>query len=414
MRRIPRGQLYVDPFGAARHALFSRTSVSSFERAFAREHGVEEAIALPHARVALRLILEVLSLPRGSRVAMSPVTIPEIVSVITMAGLEPLFVDLGERTCNVDCDALERAIDSRTSAILVTHLCGFPSDMARIRAIAAKHSLELLEDCSQVPGTFLEGRALGLFGRAGFFSLTTLKPVSSFYGGITITADRAFAKELRTLGGRLPPPLPRKAYARLFVRDAALFAASEPRLFRAVGHRALSSAERLAPGAVREFQRGNVTNAPARRHRVTRLDRLPDWMYARYSDFQASIAASALLRLRDGIARRRELSLELLERLDRAAVPGLVDRRFVAASTFWRFPLWTEDPQRLHRALLARGVDNSGTNLGCASREPAFAELARDTPHARRFVDRMLFLPMHPTMTRDDVRYIADVVADCR
>ena len=83
--------------------------------------------------------------------------------------------------------------------------------------------------------------------------------------------------------------------------------------------------------------------------------------------------------------------------------------------TFWRFPLWISPPTdlaALRRRLLARGVDTSPTNLECCSREAAFAGCAADTPEARRFVDAMIFLPMHPSLTEADVHRVArEVIA---
>lgn len=425
LRKLPRGQLYFHPLAVA-GATLSRLGprppafsvVRRFEEAFAAALSAPAAVALPHARVALAYLLRILDLPAGSEVLMTPVTIPEIVSVVLMAGLRPVFVDLGARTCNIDCDDLERKITPRARLILVTHLCGFPSDIRRIEALARKHNLDLLEDCSQVPGTRTDDRTLGLFGRAGFMSLTPLKPVSTFHGGMTITTDAAIARELRGLDETAPPPLSLKKTARLLFRDHLLHAVTNVGTFSAVTYWAVRAGESLNPEAVREFQRGNLFNSPDKRMaKVTRLDRLPDWMYSRYSDFQAQTGFEPLAHLEEGNRRRRELSLYLLETLSKAGVPGLVRIEGNPADcTFWRFPLWVEAPadlRALRRHLLLRGIDSSPTNLVCCSREEAFADCAADTPEARRFVDEMIFLPMHPNLAEADMDRIAEGVITC-
>lgn len=390
--------------------------VRRFERAFADALDAPAAVALPHARVALHHLLTVLALPRGSEVVMTPVTIPEIVSVVLMAGLVPVFVDLAPYTCNVDVDALERAITPRTRLLLLTHLCGLPSEMERVMALAARHGLEVLEDCSQVPATRHRGRALGLFGRAGFLSLTPLKPVSTFHGGMTVTHDRHLERELRRCVEASPPPLPPREMLRLLARDQVLHAATHPAVFSRLTWYGVRAGESLRPEVVREFQRGNLFNDPVRRRRVVRLDRLPERMLARYSDLQAATGLRGLRTLAAGNARRRELSLRLLGLLREAGVPGLVRIPVDEGDcTFWRFPLWVDDPARipaLRRRLLARGVDTSPTNLECCSREEAFAEWRADTPEARRYVDAMIFLPMHPDLTDADMRRVAREVAD--
>ena len=423
LRKLPRGQLYFDPAGVladtARHLAPTGDAgvvVRRFERAFAAQLGSAAAVALPHARVALHYLLRALALPAGSEVAMTPVTIPDVVSVVLLAGLRPVFVDLAPRTCNIDCDDLARKITPRTRALLLTHLCGLPSEMERVLAIARRHDLEVLEDCSQVPGTRHRGRALGRFGRAGFLSLTPLKPVSTFHGGMTITDDRALERELRRLDAAAPPPLPPPALLQLLLRDNVLHAATCPTWFSRVTWHGVRAGEALRPEVVREFQRGNLLNRPARRHRVTRRDALPAAMYARYSDLQAATGLRGLRTLDEGNRRRRELSLRLLDRLRAAGVPGLVSLTADADDcTFWRFPLWVDDPAQLEplrRHLRARGIDTSSTNLVCCSREEAFGEFRADTPEARRYVDEMIFLPMHPSLTTDDVDRVARAVAE--
>ena len=422
-RKIPRGQLYFDPkvvLSESLRRLGSRPIegdvVHRFERAFAAQLPGALAIALPHARVALRYLLQALALPSASEVVMTPATIPEIVNVILMAGMRPVFVDLAPRTSNIDCDDLERKITPRARLLLITHLCGLPSEMDRVMAIAGRHGLEVLEDCSQVHGTYYRGHPLGLFGRAGFMSLTSLKPVATFHGGMTITGDPALERELRRIDAAAPPPLSRSKLLQLFIRDFLLHGVTNLTSFSWATYYAVRATESLSPELVREFQRGNLFNSPERRFKVRRIERLPESMYARYSDYQATIGLRMLPTLAEGNRRRRHLSLQLLQLLEERNVPGLL-RITVDENdcTFWRFPLWVEGPATpdgLRHHLLTRGIDSSATNLPCCSREEAFGEFAADTPEARRFVDEMIFLPMHPNLNEGDMLHIATAVSD--
>lgn len=347
---------------------------------------------------------------------MTPVTIPDIVSVVILAGLTPVFVDLAPFTCDVDCDDLARKITARSRLVLVTHLCGIPSEMERVMELARRHGLEVLEDCSQVPGTRHGGLALGLHGRAGFMSLTPLKPVSTLHGGMTVTRDVALARELRRRVAASPPSLPPKTLARLLARDATLHLATHPAVFPRVTFHAVRALESLRPEVVTEFQRGNLFNDPARRRRVRRIERLPAWMDARFSDAQAAMGLRGVRSLDGDNHLRRARALRLLGLLQSAGVPGL-PRLVVDASecTFWRFPLWVGAPSEvapLRRKLLAQGVDTSPTNLECCSREDAFAPWSADTPEARRYVDAMIFLPMHSALSEADVDHVARAVID--
>lgn len=418
-RRYPRAQVYFDPvpmtaafLGALPRGSQSGPVCRDFERHMARTLGAAHAVALPHARVALDALLGALALPPGSEVLMTPVTIPDIVNVVLMHGLRPVFVDLGHRTCNIDCDALERSVTPRSRLILLTHLAGIPSAMDRITALAARHGLEVLEDCSQAMGTTFHGRPLGTFGRAGFFSMTPLKPLSTFTGGLVITDDPALDAELRRYGQRLPPP-GRGALLALLAREHVLWAASEPALFRLAGHRAVAALEAARPSWVAELQRGNLAVWRPRRLAPLRRAHLPAPMLVQYADAQAAVGLRGVRALASDNRERRDLALSLLALLGERGLTGGPRPLCPDECTFWRFPYFASDVGALRDRLRRHGVDSSATNLPCMSREPEYPELAADTPEARRFTDEMVFLPLHPGMGPDDMRRLADVVARC-
>jgi dTDP-4-amino-4,6-dideoxygalactose transaminase len=418
-RKLPRGQLYLpDLRRIGRGLLASLASpsrgarVDALEARFATALESRDAVLLPHARVALLAILRTLDLPPGSEVLMTPVTIPDVVNAVLVAGLRPVFVDLDERTCNVDPLALATSVTPATRVVLITHLSGLASPMDAILEIASKHGLVVLEDCSQAMGTRYRGRMLGTFGKAGFYSLSTLKPVASFHGGLAITNDDALASTLREAARAMPLPSRRWLF-KMFARDAILHAASHPLPFSLAGYYGMAALEQLAPAIVDELQRGNIVYDSARRAaRVKRKTEIAASFFAAYTDAQAVLAEGCLDAMDAGNRRRAELVARLHHRLQEASVPGLVRLDPLGSPTFWRYPLWTSDPEALRAALRRRGIDAARTNLCCASREPAFADFAATTPHAVAFVDRMVFLPLHPNLDERDMDHLAGAVIE--
>ncbi len=418
-RKLPRGQLYLPDLRRVGRGLVAALSppsrgarVDALERRFAAALESRDAVLLPHARVALLAILRALDLPPGSEVLMTPVTIPDVVNAVLVAGLRPVFVDLGERTCNVDPDALACRVSPRSRVVLVTHLSGLASPMDEIRCVAEAHRLVVLEDCSQAMGARFRGKMLGTFGRAGFSSLSTLKPVASFHGGLAVTDDAALAAALREAARAMPAPSRRWLFE-MFARDAVLHAASHPLPFSLAGYYGVAVLERLAPAIVDELQRGNLVYDPARRiARVKRKTELAASFFAAYTDAQAVLAEGCLDVMDAGNRRRTELVARLHGQLEAAGVPGLVRLDPRGSPTFWRYPLWTSDPGALRASLRRRGIDAARTNLCCASREPAFAELAAETPNAVAFVDGMVFLPLHPNLDERDMDHVARAVIE--
>ena len=418
-RKLPRGQLYLPDLRRIGLGLVASLAsptrgarVDALEARFAAALDSREAALFPHARVALLEILRALDLPPGSEVLMTPVTIPDVVNAVLVAGLRPVFVDLGKRTCNVDPAALAARVTPAARVVLITHLSGLASPMDGILAVAKAHDLVLLEDCSQAMGTRYRGQMLGTFGNAGFYSLSTLKPVASFHGGLAITDDVALAEALRTAARAMPVPT-RRWLLKMFARDAILHAASHPLPFSLAGYYGMAALERLAPAIVDELQRGNIVYDSARRAaRVKRKTELAPSFFAAYTDAQAVLAEGCLDVMNAGNRRRAGLVARLHAQLTAASVPGLVRLDPLGSPTFWRYPLWTSDPEALRASLRRRGIDAARTNLCCASREPAFAEHAAATPNAVAFVDRMVFLPLHPNLDEGDMDHLARGVID--
>ena len=80
----------------------------------------------------------------------------------------PVFVDIDFDTMNIDPDKIEEAITPRTKAIIVVHLHGLPAQMEKIRAIARKHNLKVIEDACQAHGAKFDGKKVGTIGHCSF------------------------------------------------------------------------------------------------------------------------------------------------------------------------------------------------------------------------------------------------------
>lgn len=112
----------------------------------------------------------------------------------------PVFCDIERSTLCLDPDDVARRITPRTRGIIVVHMCGYPADMDRLMAIAARHGLQLLEDYSHAHGTRYKGRLAGSIGHANAASIMTGKPLAAGEGGMLNTDDRAIWERAVMLG----------------------------------------------------------------------------------------------------------------------------------------------------------------------------------------------------------------------
>jgi dTDP-4-amino-4,6-dideoxygalactose transaminase len=172
--------------------------VERFERAFAEVCGVAHAVAVCNGTAALHLALLANGVGPGDEVITTPFSFVATSNSILMTGARPVFVDIDEETFNLDVGLIEAAITPRTKAILPVHLYGQPVEMDRLLTIAERHNLAVIEDAAQAIGALDRGRPTGSFG-TGCFSLYATKNIMSGEGGMITTDDPAIADRIRLL-----------------------------------------------------------------------------------------------------------------------------------------------------------------------------------------------------------------------
>ncbi len=171
----------------------------AFERELADYFGVEHCALVANATSALMLALRGMGIAPGDEVITPSHTAFPTIEAIFNAGATPIFVDTDE-THTLDPQAVRRAITHRTRALLPVHLFGQACDMDALLAIAEAHGLKLLEDCAQAHGARDKGRKVGSIGDAAVLSFYASKnlPVMGD-GGALLTSDGKLAERVRML-----------------------------------------------------------------------------------------------------------------------------------------------------------------------------------------------------------------------
>ncbi|MGC6478914.1 MAG: DegT/DnrJ/EryC1/StrS family aminotransferase [Flavobacteriaceae bacterium] len=152
---------------------------------------------------ALQIALMALDLKPGDEVITADFTFAATVEVIALLGLTPVLVDIHPETYNIDPAAVEKAISSRTKAIIPIHLFGQAAPMEPLMEIAQKHNLHIVEDNAQGIGatyTFSNGskRKTGTIGTIGTTSFFPSKNLGGYGdGGALFTTDEALAQKIR-------------------------------------------------------------------------------------------------------------------------------------------------------------------------------------------------------------------------
>jgi dTDP-4-amino-4,6-dideoxygalactose transaminase len=176
--------------------------VRIFEDKFAKLLGVKETVAVSSGADAVALALAVLhdyGAQRGDEVIVPALSFVATGNAVLQAGFKPVFVDIDIKTLNLDPDHIEAAINKKTRAILPVHLMGKPADMNRIKSIAKKHGLYVIEDAAEAHGALYRGKPAGSMGDLGAFSLYIAHIITTGEGGIVTTNSEKHAEILRSL-----------------------------------------------------------------------------------------------------------------------------------------------------------------------------------------------------------------------
>lgn len=174
-------------------------SVKRFEEEFSRYLGVKNSIAVNNGTVALDLTMKALGLKPGDEVITPAFTFIATANCALYQGLRPVFADVDARTFNLDPDDLQKRITARTRAVIGVHLYGQPFDLSAISEICQDKKIILVEDCAQAHGAEFHGQKVGSFGKAGCFSFYPTKNMTTGEGGMITTNDDELAERLRLL-----------------------------------------------------------------------------------------------------------------------------------------------------------------------------------------------------------------------
>lgn len=198
-RPWPAWPFFDDDERAAAHAVLASGRVNywtgeqgrAFEREFANWVGVPHAVAVANGTVALEIALRAIGVGPGDEVIVPSATFIATASAVVACGAQPVVVDIDSRNQCLTPDVVGAAITTRTTAVVVVHLGGFPADVDAILEVARSAGLAVVEDCAQAHGAHRGGRRVGSFGDVAAWSFCQDKIMTTAGEGGAITTRHA-------------------------------------------------------------------------------------------------------------------------------------------------------------------------------------------------------------------------------
>jgi len=179
--------------------LIQGKKVKMFEEEFARYVGVKNAVAVANGTMALDIALKALEIHQGDEVVTPAFSFVASANCILYQGAKPVFADIDKRTFNIDPLDVAEKITRKTKAVIPVHLFGQTADMVALREIVEDKKILLIEDASQAIGAEYKGYKAGGMSDIGCFSFYPTKNITTGEGGMITTNNHKLAEKARLL-----------------------------------------------------------------------------------------------------------------------------------------------------------------------------------------------------------------------
>jgi dTDP-4-amino-4,6-dideoxygalactose transaminase len=168
-----------------------------FEEKFRHYIGSKYAVAVNSCTAGMHIALRAAGIGSGDEVVTTPMTFASTATSIIHAGATPVFADILPGTGMIDPDEVIKKITKHTRAIMPVHLYGRPCNLEKLRAIARKHKLIIIEDAAHAIEGRYRGQHIGSAGDMAVFSFYATKNMATGEGGMVTTNNPAWAKALK-------------------------------------------------------------------------------------------------------------------------------------------------------------------------------------------------------------------------
>ncbi|MBD1174620.1 DegT/DnrJ/EryC1/StrS family aminotransferase [Pelagibacterales bacterium SAG-MED01] len=173
--------------------------VKIFEKEFSKKVNRKFSIAVSNGTAALEIAIKALNIKKGDEVIIPNFTIISNAIAVIKQGATPIVVDCDLNNWNIKIDDIEKKINKRTKALIVTHIYSFANDMDKILKICKKNKIFLIEDAAEVIGLKYKNKYCGSFGDISTFSFYANKQITTGEGGMISTNNVKLNDRCRSL-----------------------------------------------------------------------------------------------------------------------------------------------------------------------------------------------------------------------
>lgn len=360
-----------------------------------------QAIPVGRARAGIYLLAAQAVRDGRRKVLMSPFTIPDVVTMVVLAGAEPVFYDFEPNSTACSLSSLQSLLDGTTACVLVTHYHVNETRLPEIAELCRRHGAYLFDDCAISFGGTIDGRPIGTLTDASVFSFSSFKLLNYFWGGLVTTRDPTIANSIAAAVGEWP---------RLGGRDYMTPAkaclkydlASSPPLFGSLVFPLIKSRMKKS-AAAKGLEHIRIETAELDPTLTSRpaLAAFAEW-------------TPKLDKVDGWLVQRRQIARIYARKLGSRMVGADTPAAIIDGSCFTNFPVLVPQERcgEIARSMILAGYDVGRSLYPNAHRHPKFMTVAGGTDNLDRMVASTVYLPTHFGVSECYAEALASRLAD--
>ena len=313
-----------------------------FEKDFAKYCDKKNCVGVSNGTSGVYLALKAIGVGNGDEVITTTMSWLATANAIFSLGAKPIFIDVMD-DLNMDPDLIEKEITKKTKAIIAVHFCGRICEIEKIKKIASKNKIKLIEDSSQAAGATFNGRKAGFWGHLSAFSMNPMKPLGALgEAGAIVFNDSKMTKKIQS--------------------------------FRYLGTKNIE-----------------ICEYPEMNHKIDEIQSI--WL------------SIALSKLNSSLELRRKKALQISRLLtDKVKVLGIENPK---RTTFFEFTIDCDDRDKLKKYLEKKGIETRIKHPVLMCDQPGYLLKKKyKVPNSRRLVKRILSLPLHENLSNKEISYM--------
>jgi perosamine synthetase len=376
----------------------SGKTIEKYENFFADLNHCKHGITFSSGRVGLFGLLKSFGIGEGDEVLLHVPSHIVVPNAIRYTGAKPVYTDCNLNDYNIDVQKAKEKITSKTKAIILQHTFGIPADISGVLKLAEENNLIVIEDCVHALGGTYEGKFLGSFGTASFFSTEETKMISTTMGGIVLTDDSTLSEKMKEFRTECAVPEFWLTYKYL-LKFSLYYLLLQPYVHKYAR-------------AVYEFF-GNRLPLP----RPTTYDELigekPSKYLVRFSNVQSEIGLRQLKHLQENLTHRRKIAQLYNERLQELKLKRVIIPEHSNPS-YVRYPVWVRDRKEAERRFKKYGVLGLWfTSVLEEAVDPANVGYEKGScPNAEAASKHLINLPNHLRVSERDAVRLLSIIQD--